>query len=368
VLYLRLDKGWSEKQALLALSCFGLGAMVGRLGGGWLADRVRLSVILRASFLLQGLCFLILGYLGARYLIYTFMIAIGAVVEAFRPANTAALYSSVRDPSDRARASALDRLAINIGTGIGWFLGSFLVAVVGYKSLFLLDSATSLVAAMLLWRCFHDYPASKQEGRASRGPWPWKDIQFMEFVGLASLFAILVFQLQGTVLLSLANNYHLLPSEIGWLHVLGSTITAVFEMALVHALRDRQPIKVIAWGSFFLGLGFVLLPFGSGLPPRFRLFYVSVVIITWAVGEMLASPLLPTVVKTSAVEGRFGAYLGQYGFFSAFSYAVGPFVGGRALGALGPKWFWCTCGALGMFLCAGFQWFAGRMKRLSQVT
>ena len=92
----------------------------------------------------------------------------------------------------------------------------------------------------------------------------------------------------------------------------------LFEMVLVHAIRNLDPLRVLAVGGFFFCAGFGLLPLGSTF--AFAAFTVAI----WTLGEMLTLPLVSAVVAARAEGGSRGSYMGLYvlSFQAAFVLAM----------------------------------------------
>ena len=92
---------------------------------------------------------IILGYAEASIQIAGLLFVIAVVSEAFRPANATAIAEST-PPEIRARAYALNRLAVNVGVTIGPAIGG-LLATISYMYLFWIDGLTCLAASLLFW-------------------------------------------------------------------------------------------------------------------------------------------------------------------------------------------------------------------------
>ena len=72
--------------------------------------------------------------------------------EAFRPANSAAI-AAYSNPSNRTRSYSLNRLAINLGWGIGPAVGGIL-ANKSFMLLFWADGLTCILASLVLYLVF----------------------------------------------------------------------------------------------------------------------------------------------------------------------------------------------------------------------
>ncbi|HEV7672420.1 MAG TPA: MFS transporter [Thermoanaerobaculia bacterium] len=358
-LYLTKEMGWTVPEAGLALSFYGAGAMIGSFSGGWLADRISVSLVLVTSLVLNGIGFLTLEHLQSRSAIYWFLVALGTFSEAFRPANATAL-SAIAGPANRVRAFTLYRLAINLGMSIGPVLGGFL-AEHDYRWLFRVDGATCLAAALMLTIWFHDpvehgtADASDSAARAGRSP--WRDGPFVALLGLGMLLAMVFFQIQSTYPLALNRVYGFSEAAIGLALAVNTVIIVLFEMVLAHALRNAPHLRIVAWGSLLFGVGLALLPLGRSFA------YVCLTIVVWTLGEMLSLPFLQGVVAERADAKRRGTYLGLLSFAFSIAYMSGPLVGAWVFERFGPAILWYACGVAGVLLWLGFEGLARRMAR-----
>ncbi len=357
-LYLTKELGWTVSQAGLALSFYGVGAMIGSFSGGWLADRISVGIVLVTSLVLNGIGFLVLEHLEGESAICWFLVALGTFSEAFRPANATAL-SAIAGPTDRVRAFTLYRLAINLGMSIGPVLGGFL-AEIDYRWLFRVDGATCLAAAAMLAIWFRGAEATgraadRPEDGIETGRSPWRDGPFFALLGLAVLLAMVFFQIQSTYPLALNTFYGFSEATIGLALSINTIIIVLFEMVLAHALRDAPQLRLVAWGSLLFGVGLALLPLGRSLT------YVCLTIIVWTLGEMLSLPFLQGVVAERADAKRRGTYLGLLSFAFSIAYMLGPLAGAWVFDHYSPAALWYACGVAGLVLWFGFQGLARRM-------
>ena len=147
-LYLTGERGLTTGQAGMLIALHGAGGIAGTYVGGLLSDRMAPRRVQLASLVLSGLVFFVVGVLRQPVAIAAALVVLGAVGEAFRPANATAL-ARWSGPGSRTRAFALRRLAINLGLTFGPAIGGFL-ALVSYGWLFWADGGTCLLAAAAL--------------------------------------------------------------------------------------------------------------------------------------------------------------------------------------------------------------------------
>ena len=120
-----------------------------RLVGGVLADRLGRRPVLLGSQLGTAAALVVLGLTTAPYAVLVLVGLLGLTSNTSRPAFSA-MTTDIVPPEDRVRAFSLNYWAINLGFAIAPLLAGLLAAS-GYLTLFLVDAATTLVFALLVF-------------------------------------------------------------------------------------------------------------------------------------------------------------------------------------------------------------------------
>ena len=141
--------------------------------------------------------------------------------------------------------------------------------------------------------------------------------------------------------------------SIGWFLAVNPILIVMFEMVVVHALRNRPTLPIVALGSLVVGLGYLVL-----LAPLGGMGIVMAMAIV-AGGELLQMPLLSAHINDRAPANARGAYNGFNGMVFSAALIVAPAIGGRIYERYGPDTLWLICGALGA-IAAGMFWLAAR--------
>jgi predicted MFS family arabinose efflux permease len=350
VLFLTERRGFTTAQAGQTLAFYGLGGAAGTYLGGWLCDRLDARRVMGGSLLLTGAGFLLLGGLQTRPAILAAMFFLSLVAEAFRPANSAAI-AAASPPAVRIKAFALYRLAINLGMTLGPAIGGFLAAR-DYAWLFRVDGGTCALAALLLWFFFRREVRAVDRGErraaAAAERSPWRDGPFMAMAVLMFVLAIVTFQVTSTFPLTLRDLHGLNASRIGVAMAINTLIIVVFEMILMHRLGARDPLKVVALGSFLFCFGMGLLPWGRGFA------YVAFTVAVWTVGEMLTFPVLSGVVANRAGEANRGRYMAIFTLSFEGAFVIAPLAGTWIYQRFGPRTLWNAATGVGVVLFAGY--------------
>lgn len=344
-LYLTQVYHYPTAKAGQVVSSFGLGALLGAYLGGKLTDRLGAYHVQKGSLLLEGILLIVLGQLSSYWMIMLTMFLAGVAAEAMLPSIGTAM-SQICPPEVRTRGFALRRLSSNLGVTIGPILGGFL-ALVNYKLIFWLDGLTCLLAfgiALIFFKTARPTSAGREEAGASAPLSIWKDFFFLKILAVGIVLGTMYAQIFNTFPLYCRTVYGFRENIIGLLIAISTCMVVLFEMLLMHSLRNRPPLRVIAPGTFLVGLGLALMPLGRGF------IFAVITVLIWTCGEMLTFPSLTSIVAGHSSDALRGKYLGLLGLSFSIGTAVGPAIGTRVYASFGPNVLWFSCGILGILL------------------
>jgi len=303
---------------------------VGRLGDAWGQLRVvKTSLFATAAVLLAVPLF------HSYAAILVALVALALVSEPVRPA-TLALVSHLAPPERRRQAFALNRLAVNLGMSIGPTVGGFL-AEASFRSLFWVDAATSLLAALVLVvvpfhapRRFHD-ASSVPSGSAL------KDKRLL--YGLLALLPVLLvfFQHVSTMALYLVDDLGFRPSVYGGLFAVNTLVIVLSEVRLNTVTGHWPFARSLAIGALLSTLGFAALAVARSLPA------VACTVLLWTVGEMVLFPAASAYFSEISPPSRRGEYLGFYTMVFGVAFTAGPWLGTVVLETWGGVALWALC-------------------------
>ncbi|MDL2716762.1 MAG: MFS transporter [Acidobacteriota bacterium] len=349
ILYLTKDMGVTPSAAGGVLALFGFGALVASPFAGRLADRFGPVRMMRGSLVISG--FLLLLVPLARSLpsiaILTLLLALAG--EAFRPASMSVI-SHLTAPDQRKAAFALQRLAINLGMSVGPALGGFLAAV-SWPALFLVDGATSLLAAVTLVLLFPkgvsfpsarpaDVPGPRREGV--------RDPALVFFLVALVPVAIVFFQHESSMAVYIVRDLGMAVWTFGLLHTVNTLLIVFLEVPLNLATAHWPHRRALALGSILVAAGFGALAFARSLPA------VVLTIVVWTFGEMILLPAMSSWVADAAPSEKRGAYMGLYTMAFNLALVVGSPLGTALLEHGGGRTLWLTMLALGLLSAALF--------------
>ena len=356
VLYLTRELKISASHAALALTVYGIAALLTMPVSGWLTDRFGSLSVMRGSLLLSGIVLFLfpLAHHFAAILVITFAFAI--LNESVRPPSLA-LVSELAKPQQRKQAFALSRLAVNLGMSVGPAIGGIL-ALYSFRILFLADGVTSILAALVL---MFAWPATLRT-QAGEAKWddpedlgreieaegasllpashPFADLRAFRNRRMLYFLAALIptqlvfFQLTSTVPLFLVHYLRLPESIYGTVFTLNTLMIVALELPLNNVMAQWSHRRTLTLGAFLYAIGFGSFALASGPIGIFA------AVAVWTFGEMILMPGSAAYAAEIAPAGRRGEYMGLYTMSFSFAFSLGPWLGAMLLERHGPQALW----------------------------
>lgn len=325
ILYLTNEFGFSNQTAGAIISLSAFGGILGSLAGGWCSDRLG-SIAAQILFLvLVSGQFLILMLADSMWGVGTALFVLMFFNEAVRPG----LHAACLDYSDlhnQKRSMGLLRLAINLGMAIGPLIGGFLAEYRLWNWMFILDAATCLISALLLYLVFGLDSRSQAESKqdqsvSSPSTSPWTDKRMLAF-GLFYLLTLIVFiQVASTFIKYLEEVYGLSESQIGLITAVNPILIVAIEMVIIKSMENYNTLKTIAVGSLLVCLGFGMLPFGNSV------IYCLLTVVVWTLGEIFAFPFAAVYAAELSNKRNRGRYMAFITTLFSVSMILGPIIG-----------------------------------------
>lgn len=350
-------QGYSLGTVSVAVSGFGVGALLGSTLGGWLSDHIgRRHTIVLGTFLHAG--FVMLLYVASGLPALALCTACTGMASGMYHPAANALLTDLVPVSQRLRAFAAIRLAHNAGFACGAATGG----VLANYSLFWLFAGDALTSLAFGGIAFAWLPHGLRR-QTQHEPWReaiahiYRDRAFRA-LWLASFCAALIFaQFASTYSLQIMRagltcrwfGVTLGPETvfgvlIGW----NGVLVVLTELPLTSLTRLYAPRHVMALGNVLLGIGFAM----NGFAPSILALGLAMTVFT--AGEILSAPTTSAYVSHLAPERLRGRYMGTLALAWNSAGIAGPLIG-FWLFAIDPMLVWVGCGLLG-FLAAGVIW------------
>jgi predicted MFS family arabinose efflux permease len=351
-IYLKDKMGFSITDAGFIIAFFGAGAIAGSFIGGRLVDKIGFYKIQFWSLVLNGLMFMLLGYMQTFWQIGLCMFGAATLGEAFRPANASAI-AYYSNEGNRTRSYSLNRLAINLG----WSIGPAIGGILAYQWLFWVDGITCIAAALLLRMVLPPVKHLSHDEKKDNAGLPvvsvWKDKVYLKFMFFVFIMAMCFLQMFSMLPVFYKEQLHFSKSLVGLLLALNGFLIVLFEMVMIYKLEGRRsPVSYISLGALLIGLSYALL----NLPLQgLAIALISMLFIT--LGEMFMFPFVNTYWVSRSNQYNRGQYASVYTMFFSLAHVLAPTFGSQMVSRFGYDKLWYVVFLLSGIASLGFYNF-----------
>lgn len=348
----RFGVGMIEVGFLFAI--FAGTSLVGGLVGGAVTDRFGRRWMLLFGLVTSGLSSVLMGLVSELALFYGVTIFVGLLSNTGGPAQQA-MVADLLPEEKHAEGYGIMRVVANLAVAIGPAIGGF-VAARSYLALFLIDAASSLLTAFIVYLVL---PETKPEASAGESEESFLDtvrgygvvLHDRLYVGflIASIITILVYTQMNSTLSVYLRDVHGVPEQgFGWILSMNAAMVVLFQFAITRRVKRFPPLLMMLLGSLLYALGFSLY----GVVATYPFFLLAMAIIT--VGEMVIIPVSQAVVARFAPETMRGRYMAFFGFTWTIPVAIGPLAAGLIMDNMAPQLVWYAAGFLGLVAAAAY--------------
>lgn len=324
-LYLTNELGFSLESAGLAMTCYGIGSIVGSYAGGWLTDRTNFYDVMVVSLMSSGLFIMLILWADTLFSVCLVMFGYSVLADLFRPAMSKgiAFYSG---SETRTRSVALMRLAINLGFSIAPVMAGFVAFYINYKPLYIIDGLCSIAAGIIIITLIPRKVEKVNKIDVDVQVKPksaYTDKLYMVFILLVALYGVCFFQLFASVPKYLDQVWDYSEDEIGLFMGLNGLLVVFIEMPFIATLENQKRyFRYIVYGAFFIPMSFIALYFSMGFAVVIILY---IILITFS--EILAMPFMMNFALSRPAKERQGQYSALYSIAYGISNTIAPTVG-----------------------------------------
>ena len=346
-IYLTTERGFSEFAAGLVIGLYGAGGAAGTMIGGVFADRWGRRPTLLTAHLGAATMMLALGLARPLWAVAAGALLLGLFAEAARPAFSAMVVDVVPE-RDRLRAFTLNYWAINLGFACAAFLAG-IAAEANYLLLFVVDSATTLLTAVIVFvkvpetrpeRALARPPQAATAGRGQPGlTAALTDRVFLGFVTLNLFFALVFLQHSSMLPIEMGQD-GLSPSTYGSVIALNGVLIVLGQLFVPCLIDGRSRSHVLALSAVIAGVGFGLTAFAE------HAWFYALTVLIWTVGEMLNSPSNSTLIAELSPVTLRGRYQGVFSLSWQLASFTAPTLGGLVREQAGSAALWLGCAAI----------------------
>jgi MFS family permease len=331
IIYLHDGRGFSLSVAGLVVGLITGVAVVTVPLAGPLIDRfgartvgVGAGVALAAGYV--GLAF---AYLPA----YAFVAAAiaGAGNGALNPSQST-LIATLGPPQLRHRATAISRVAGNVGIGIGGGIGGFIAAygVTGFVLLFLANGVTYLLYVCVLVTVVRD--GARPEPIAGGYRLVVRDRAFIQLAVINMAMIAVGWGVFTWLVPPFASDLGLGERLIGLLLLANAATVAVAQVPIARLAEGRRRVVMISLAAWlFVGACLLVLAAGADSGAAYPALFVASIAV--AIGECLHTAVLMPLTADLAPAGLRGRYMASMGLSWWLGLAIAPALGVQLLSA-----------------------------------
>jgi len=347
------EVGISATSVGIALGSASISGVFGRFLGGSLSDSPtwgRRKILLISSLVSGIACFVFaISYDFTTLIISNLLLGFG--VGLFWPAAEAAI-ADLSTLEQRTEAFAINRLADNLGLGLGVVLGGLLISLEGsYASLFIIDGISFFIfLAVIYFAIPETYKFPKED---QKNPQFWREVlsdrPLWVYVGVNILFTTYLAQIQSTMPLYLKNFLNsggLSPKMISAVFTFHIIFAAIFQLPVARYLNRYSHSVGLIISMLLWGIGFILVWF-TGVAETLAAVWAFIALGVLGLATVSYNPSASALVVELAPESMRGVYLAINSQCWAIGYFIGPPLGGWVLDQ--PRNyahnFWLACAA-----------------------
>lgn len=345
-------------------SIFSFGNIFGGLIGGALADKYGRRAMILIGLIVSGMGSILMALadnLNTFYILAAFLGLIGNFGGPARQAMVADLLPNEK----QTKGFGIIRVAFNISAVIGPVLGGF-IAIRSFMLLFIADAVSSIITAFIVFFVIPETKPQKHDDESKETVFKTligyknvlKDWKFMIFLGISAMTILVYMQMNSTLSVFLRDIHGFPEQGFGYLLSMNAIMVVFFQFWITKKVSKYAPMKMMAFGTIFLMIGFGMYGFIS----EPYLFFVAMAIIT--VGECIVYPLGQSTAASFAPEDKRGRYMAVYGFQWMIPNMFGVLAAGLVWVQIGPNWVWYFAGILSLISAIGFWLIHGITKEL----
>jgi len=332
--------------ASTAISCYGIGTIIGGIVGGKLTDRISPQKISSISLAIRAMTILLLLKLKSPQLIMLDLFFMGIATYGFKTSNSVWMLNHCQhDGKLKLKTLNISRAVMNLGFGLAGIIIGFLPGA-DFNKIFYSSSIILFSGAIFLSLQENNPIIIKNQPMNETNKQENINKQYL-YVILTCVFLIglIVAQLGSTYPMYIKNSFPQLGIKaVSILFILDTFLIVFFQAPLVNRLNKQNSFFIASLGALSMGLGMLVL----SLSFSFSLAILSCVI--WTTGEMLFFPMAQLICYEKGAYDKKGNSMGVYQSIYAASTVLGPILGGYMFHFSNGNLIWYLCGILGL-LC-----------------
>jgi MFS family permease len=270
------------------------------------------------------------------------VVLLGLVFEVYEPPSQSTIADVTAAEQRPTAYGLLGASMAAAATGAG--LLAALLTSLDLRWLFVVDAATCLTCAAMVFLLLPARPGRREDAPAPPPVTAWRDRRLLALMAAGTVFAVVYLQVTIALPLTLGLRGQP-PSAVGLLLALSAT-TMVLLQPLAHRLRRLDDFAAMTLAYVALAAGLALTGLATSLPT------FAAATVVWSLGDLVLLGRAYTVVADIAPETHRGRYLAVYGLCWGVAAVAAPLLGTQLLAHSGPATTWTSLAVLCLALAA----------------
>ncbi len=339
VVYLNQVRGIPLQTAGLVLTYQALLGLVLAPLVGSLVDRVGPKPVLLTALLVEAVGVLAFGFVttAAQAFAAGTVMALG---NAGLWAPQAALIARLSTPEHRQRVFGLQFMLLNLGLGLGGLVGALILDVRDpgtFTAMYALDAMSFLVYFALVLSLRGVSGPEVHEPNDGDGPGGYRevlgDVRLRRYlVGALVLMTCGYGSMDAGLPAFMTIVVGLPVNAIGVVFFVNTAVIVVGQVWVLKRIEGRSRTRALAVVGLLWGVFWVVVALSAGFPPFVAGVLITIGFAVFAVGEMMFSPVAPSLINAFAPPHLRGRYNAVGGLVWSVSGALGPALAGIIIG------------------------------------
>lgn len=339
VVYLHQVRGFDLRTAGLVLTYEALLGLAVAPAVGAVVDRIGPQPVLATGCLVMAVATAAFGFVTTvpQALAAGTVMALG---NGMMWPPQAALLTRLSPPEHRQRVFGLQFMMLNLGLGLGGLVAASILDVSRpgtFVAMYVIDAATFLIyfAAVVSLRGVR---GAERRAHDDDGVGGYREVlgdrRMRRYVlGALVLMTCGYGSMDAGLPAFMTTVAHLPVNAIGVVFFLNTLVIVVGQVWVLHRIEGRSRSRILAvvaviWGSFWL-----VVAMSAGLPPVAAGVVIALGFAVFAVGEMMLSPVGPSLVNAFSPPHLRGRYNAVAGLIWGVAGALGPAIAGIGIGS-----------------------------------
>ncbi|MDI6601725.1 MAG: MFS transporter [Thermoanaerobacteraceae bacterium] len=358
-IYLSSKVGGNVAMVGIIMSLGPVGALIGSLLGGYLADRFGRKPVMFFSLMGTATSLVLFIFVQSTLWFSVINFIQGFCNSLFRPAADA-MVSDIMTEKERQEAYGLLRVGVNVGAAIGPLIGVWAFSF-SRNMVFL---ATSIVffgfsIAVLIW-IRETKPTGDVKTYVNIGRRYFYILE--DKILLLSILAGTMVQTAYAVAADFSPLYLMgrIPgvyNPTAYMFALNGAMVVFLQLPISRGIKDKKPGYIMAVAALLTGLGTA----GIGFFGTMLMLLLDYAVFT--VGEMLMAPTHTTLLANIAPEDKRGLYMGIGSLTWISGGFFGPLLAGFIMNSLGGQALFAMMGVLSVMSMGLFRMIDREIER-----